>query len=262
MDRIYFALILGAAIALFSLAVKLLSRSGSAATFALASLVFWLGGWQYTVPILAFFLLSSLLSQLGRTRKQRFAETFEKTSTRDAWQVLANGGVPAMALIANELIPGFPWYIVYLAAIASVTADTWATEVGVLSRSKPRFILNWNPVEHGTSGAISIPGTLGGLLGAAVIAATGALFAPLSADQIILIVVIGGLGNLTDSLLGASVQAIFECTVCGARTERANHHGKPTRLVSGFRFIGNDAVNFISALIAGVLAAALLAGMG
>jgi uncharacterized membrane protein len=57
-----------------------------------------------------------------------------------------------------------------------------------------------------------------------------------------------------DSLLGATLQGVFECPVCGKETERYPVHtcGTPTRPIRGWRWMRNDAVN-LGAALAGAL---------
>jgi len=248
------AFVLALLVGVFSRRAKLLSRSGSIATFFLAFLVYSLGGWEWTAPIFAFFLLSSLLSKLGREKKDALAETFEKTGTRDAWQVVANGGLAGCALICEHVFPGVHWYTVYLSIIAAVTADTWSTEIGVLSPDMPRSILTGQRIAHGLSGGISLPGFAGGTLGAFAIALIGHICIPLGTVQFIIVVFSGIAGNVADSLLGASLQAAYRCTVCGAATERTSHCGSPSELVSGYLWMRNDTVNVLSSFAAAIAA--------
>ena len=242
---------LALAFAAASYALRFLSASGSVGTFLLATIVFGVGGWQWTVPILTFFLLSSLLSKLGKERKAHFHLMFEKTDTRDAGQVAANGGVAGLLMLCWYFFPEKNlWYPMYLASLAAVTADTWGTEIGLFAKASPRSIISFKRVETGTSGAVSFAGIAGGALGALLLALSGSFW--LEAGQIfsffVKIILCGLAGSLADSLLGASVQAQFQCAVCKKITERVHHCGEETTLVSGARWMNNDAVNFACAI--------------
>jgi uncharacterized protein (TIGR00297 family) len=57
----------------------------------------------------------------------------------------------------------------FVAALAAANADTWATELGVLSRKEPRLLTTGQKVEKGTSGAVSGYGILAAVAGAAAI---------------------------------------------------------------------------------------------
>ena len=251
------AALLGLIIAVASYAARFLTLSGSLATFFLAVIIYGIGGWQWTVPIVIFFVLSSALSKYRRSRKVLFEQVFEKSSTRDWGQVLANGGVAGLIAILSGLFPLYDFYPLYLGALAAVTADTWGTEIGVLTKGKTISVLTLKSVEPGTSGGISEYGTVGGAIGAAVVALSGY---PWHTElRTTLIVVAGGVvGSLIDSLLGATVQAQYTCEVCGKITERKMHCEHITELYRGVQWIGNDVVNGICALVGALVAWGLM----
>ena len=249
--QLVFGMLLSLVVAGSAFRVRFLSASGSVTTFILATVIFGAGGWAWAVPILAFFILSSLLSGTGKKRKIRFEGVFEKTSRRDAGQVIANGGLPGILVILNSLMPHPVWYYGYLGALAAVNADTWATEIGILSRVKPRLITTGKPVPHGISGGITPAGLAGALMGACIIALSGRLSA--GQDQLISpvcffwITAAGFSASLVDSILGASWQAQYQCQVCMQTTERKIHCSKSTVIISGNTVVNNDCVNFICA---------------
>jgi Raf kinase inhibitor-like YbhB/YbcL family protein/uncharacterized protein (TIGR00297 family) len=244
-----------------------LSASGALAALGLGAVIFGLGGWGWAILLLGFFISSSLLSRLARRRKQALDEKFSKGSQRDAGQVLANGGVAGLCVVLSFLWPQspLPW-LAFASSLAAVNADTWATELGVLSKSDPRLITTGKPVERGTSGGISLEGTLAALGGALFIALLMlAVDMPgLGASQthpyrtLLLVTLAGGLGSLFDSLLGASVQAIYFCPSCRKETERHPRHtcGSPTTLARGWPWLNNDWVNTACATLGALLALA------
>ncbi len=242
--------LLGLVAAAASPGLKFLSPSGAVATFLLAALIFGFGAWAWTIPVLTFFVLSSLLSQCGKSVKQRYHLIFEKGSRRDWAQVLANGGIPGLLMILHAFSGDSHLYFLYLAALAAATADSWGTEIGTLFQQTPRLVTTGQKVAPGTSGGITVAGTLGGTAGAGIIALSGWLFFreyPGAAGWLPAAVLCGCFGSLTDSLLGATVQAQYRCEVCGQITERTHHcAGRPTRPIAGYRRINNDGVNFLS----------------
>ncbi len=254
-EQFLLGMALAAAMAIASYYFRFLSASGSVATFILATIIFGVGGWQWTVPILTFFILSSLLSKLGKRKKAKFHLMFEKTDTRDTGQVAANGGVAGIVMLCWYIFPESNiWYLIYVASLAAVTADTWGTEIGLLAKGAPRSITSLRKVETGTSGGVSLSGFVGGVLGASLLALSGSFWFSVSASAFTFIIIIcsGIVGALIDSLLGATVQAQYRCTVCGKITERTLHCGNSTSLVRGVRWIDNDVVNWACALAGGI----------
>ena len=241
-------------IAVLSCRVRFLSPSGSMGTFILATIIFGLGGWSWTVPILTFFILSSLLSKTGRKRKQKLETVFEKSGRRDIGQVMANGGLPGVLVILNIFFPHPFWYYGYLSALAAVNADTWATEIGVLSKTGPRLITTGKPVAHGISGGITPLGLLGAFLGSLIIVLTGLLFYPENAKLMItqplfyLILFSGFFATIMDSLLGATLQGQYQCSICRTKTEKRIHCDQSTSHISGWFWMNNDMVNLVCAV--------------
>lgn len=243
-------MVLAGLTAILSFRARFLNASGSVAVFLLAFVIFGAGGWMWSVPILTFFILSSLLSKFGKYHKSRFRDIFEKSGTRDLGQVLANGGPAGLIMLVYTYYPDPVLYWLYLGALAAVNADTWATETGVLSPGMPRSIIGFRPVPHGTSGGISILGTAGGLAGALVIALSGYFMmhgrgpVPEPVWMISVITAAGVLANMMDSVLGALVQAQYQCPACQKITEKKVHcDNRHTILYRGIRWINNDWVN-------------------
>jgi uncharacterized protein (TIGR00297 family) len=162
-----------------------LSRSGALAALAVGTLTFGAGGWAFTLVLLAFFVPSVALSRVGRARKKQLTD-IGKGGARDAWQVLANGGVAtACAVIAATRIAARdtrrrdgeqdtgaakPWIAAFAGAYAAATADTWGTEIGTLVRGTPHSILTFEPIATGLSGGVTLAGSAAEVAGALWIA--------------------------------------------------------------------------------------------
>ncbi len=257
-DRIQLTtgVVMALAIAYGSYRARFLAPSGAVATFLLAVVVFGLGGWKWTVPLVVFFVLSSLLSKIGKGRSSDILQEQEKGSTRDYAQVFANGGIPGMLLLGSFLIPFSHAYGVYLGAVAAVTADTWGTEIGMRLKGRTLLVTTFRPVRPGVNGGISLGGLFGGMLGAVLIA-LGALSFVDSVSVLGVAVVAGVAGSLVDSVAGATVQARFRCSMCQKETEKSRHCGTETRHIGGLGWVTNDVVNWLCAA-SGALTALLL----
>ena len=208
----------GAVIAALALRAGALNRSGAYAAAASGGLIFAFGGFAWAALLLTFFISSSALSRLFPARKRLLTEKFSKGSQRDWAQVLANGGLGTALVIVHAVIPDAAWpWLAYACAMAAVNADTWATELGVLSPVPPKLITSWKIVERGASGGISLWGSLAALAGAALVALI-AIFFPQDADlpRFFFSVVIGGLSGSFS--IRCSVQPFRQFS--GARTAR------------------------------------------
>jgi uncharacterized protein (TIGR00297 family) len=222
--------VLSVAVTLVARALRLLTAGGAVAAVGVGTLVFGFGGWQRAELLVLFFATSSLLTRWQAARKPHP----EHTAGRTGAQVLANGAVATVLALWGVLWPA-PWVATAFAgAIAASTADTWATEIGLLSKMPPqlitvRLLRTRTTVAPGTSGGVTWLGTIAACAGAAVITgtSTGWLETPLAP------VWLGGfLGMALDSILGATVEGRW-------------------------RWMTNDAVNLLATVAGATLAAAL-----
>ncbi len=250
-EQLLIGVLFAAIISVSSYLARFLTLSGSIAQFILGTILLGLGGWQWTVPVLVLFVLSSLISTIGKRRRADADSLFEKSSRRDGWQVIANGGVAAAITLIWFFTRSEVLYVAYLGAVAAATADTWGTELGTLSRSSPILVTTFERVESGRSGAISLLGTFAGVAGSFTIWLSALPW--LSSTQhvnILFVSLFGGMiGSLADSFVGATLQAQYRCVVCRKLTERFTHCKQRTQIVSGFPWIGNDHVNLICTII-------------
>lgn len=265
---LWLAVLIAALVAGAASKARLLTGRGAIAAFVVGSVIFGLGGGRFAVPLLTFFFTSSLLSKMGKRRKAKANAQAVKGDVRDAGQVLANGGAATLlVLIFALVVRHWPLYqtrnllMLYLAALASVNADTWATELGALSRTPPRLLSNWKPVSAGTSGAVTMMGLLASLAGAAVVALAGYSVWHLDFVEFFTVTWAGFLGSLSDSVLGAGVQVLYRDPISGDLTERTVVEGRKTEYVRGIPWINNDGVNFLCSLF-GVLCAWLMLQYG
>ena len=259
------ALLLALTIGLIAYWRGTLSPSGVLGAVLTGTAFFGFGGWTGAALLLGFFVSSSVLSRFQGQQKSTVNADFSKGHRRDIWQALANGGVAALAATAAYFL-NQPWlWVAAIGALAAANADTWATEIGVLSKNWPRKITTLKSVPPGTSGGISWAGTGAALLGAGFIGGIGAIaaffgFAGLTPIMLFIAATLAGLGgSLFDSLLGATVQRIYYCDTCQKDTERHPHHrcGSPTHPIRGLAIINNDVVNFGATLCGALLAVGL-----
>jgi uncharacterized protein (TIGR00297 family) len=245
--------------------VHSLNKSGAVAAALIGTVIFGIGGWQWSILLITFFITSSGLSRAFKNRKLGLNEKFSKGNERDAGQVFGNGGIAMLFAALHFFYPSAAWpWLGFAASLAAVNADTWATELGVLNPNPPRMVTDLRKVvEKGTSGGITWTGTLASLAGAALIGILASLLVPQTASvKTVLIVTLAGLaGSLFDSFLGATVQAMYFCPKDKKETEKHPIHtcGTETIHIRGWKWMNNDWVNFACAS-AGVITSLLIQG--
>ncbi len=258
LTHILVGLLIAAAIAFAARAARSLTTSGAIAATIVGTLAV-AAGWSLGTLLILYFVSSTVLSRVGRARKEeRTSPIVAKGGQRDAIQVLANGGIFAAAAVAMLIAPSVRWIALGVGSLAAAAADTWATEIGTLFGGTPRSILTLHPVPTGTSGGVSLIGTLGAVAGAVFVATVAKLLGWPS--RLAMAVAVGGVvGAVVDSVIGATAQSRRWCDACERETERLTHDcGATTRPHRGIEWLDNDVVNFLSNAAGGILAALLV----
>jgi uncharacterized protein (TIGR00297 family) len=237
---------------------KSLTGSGVVGATITGATTFGLGGWRWGLALIFFFVSSSLFSHFRAHEKAATAaDKFSKGEQRDIAQVMANGGVATLLALGYGIntSPGLQDTLEagYVGALATATADTWATELGVLSPDPPRLITTGKAISPGTSGGVTPLGSAAAGAGAVSLGLVSWLLQKPSSRSVLplpLIALASGLfGSFFDSFLGATMQVMYYCPTCDKETERRVHScGTPTSLLRGLPWLNNDGVNFLATL--------------
>jgi uncharacterized protein (TIGR00297 family) len=230
---------LPAAVALNALAAALgfrartVSASGAIGGAMIGIIIYACAGWRGWLLLFATFAAATLSSRLGLRRKTLLGIAEERGGRRGAGNAVANTGVAAAAALLALLSPAHDTALVaFVAALAAGGSDTVASEVGKAWGRRTVLITALRAVPPGTSGAVSLEGTVAGLTGAAALGVLGIALqlAPGSA----LPAIVGGAvaGSMAESVLGATLEAPG--------------------------FVNNDVLNFLNTAIAALCAILLL----
>ncbi|MGB9729467.1 MAG: DUF92 domain-containing protein [Thermoprotei archaeon] len=237
---------------------RFLTSTGLIAATIIGIILTLFGNIKWFLLLLFFFLCCSIITKFHKEYKRDIG-IVDPEGARDWRNVLANGGIPVIYAILESFIKGDIITIGFIGAIAIATADTTATEIGVLSKTPPRLITNLSrKVPPGYSGGISLLGTLASFLGGLSIGIVAALFNLVQAQpmQIIILTSLTGLlGSLLDSFLGAKFEAKYWCEKCNTYSKYHVHStcGSTAKHVSGYKFINNHIVNLLSIIIGSIV---------
>lgn len=235
---------------------------------AVTGLVHTLGTTSLNIALLAtFFLTSTRLTKVKAEYKKTLTvvSSRAKDGPRNHVQVLANS-LFASVLILFEYFYGHDDMITVgvIAHYAAVTADTWASELGILSKSQPILITTLKPCPKGTNGGISLYGLTVSALGGALVGVVSVFLAHMFSTWSIIgkagfaafTTVIGLLGSLLDSLLGALFQASV-VNPTGKIIEQPNGYGvleSEGKVIAGMGLLDNNEVNFLMASLTSIAA--------
>ncbi len=260
------AVLAASAIALLAYRRKTLTLDGALAAATVGALIVIGAGWWGGVILLTFFVTSSVLSILRARQGEPTTQRHARGSTRDAVQVLANGGIATAFAIIFGVTDEPVAFAAFAGAIAAANADTWATEIGGMSKQLPRMLFSWKRVEPGVSGGVTLAGTTASVAGATCIGviaglgiAMGAVDVDIGSARIVAALAVGGFaGSMVDSVLGETIQAVYFCAACNTETEdRVHKCGSETKRLRGIGGFNNDVVNAVATL-SGAIVAGLL----
>jgi uncharacterized protein (TIGR00297 family) len=177
--------------------------------------------------------------------------------------VWANGLFALLGALLYALDQSPVYLVMFATSVAEAASDTFAGDVGILSKREPVSIITGRPMRRGLSGAVSPLGLVSGMLGAILIALTAwsLLLTPdrAGAAGASVIAIAAFFGCLIDSVLGATIQAHWWDEESNTLTEHPTKNGKPLPLERGIRWIDNDMVNLLSNATATLLAFSLMA---
>jgi len=231
-----------------------------------------LSGFQSFIIMLSFLISSSLVTFAGFSLKEARGASENKSGR--SWQQVIGAGFVAVLFsflyflsnLYNDNYLSTALLMAYLVAVAIANADTWAAEIGSLSKNPPRLIIKpWKKVPHGVSGGVTLRGEVAAVSGSFFIGIVSLVIYLLSKafhlspwsninmdilQMLCLITVFGWLGEIIDSIIGATLQVKYYCTNCNKISDKKIHRcGAKTVYLSGIKFITNEVTNIISGLV-------------
>lgn len=240
-------------------------RASGAVAAAIVGMLALRANAAWALYLITWFALASLASRFEHVRKARVARhLIAKIEARDAWQVLANGGLFASLALVTIVRHDSASMVVCLsvaaaAALAAAGADTFATEIGMLQRTLPLSVRTWTRVPIGTSGAVTALGMMASVVGSSVLAIVALTVGMIPREHILTVAAAGVAGSAFDTIIGAWIQESRWCQRCATETEQHLHDcGTATIHRRGTTHVNNDVVNALCT-VGGATVALLMA---
>ncbi|MEH1797200.1 TIGR00297 family protein [Nostoc sp.] len=227
---------------------KLLTPAGSFHAWFLAILIWVTLGWQGYAVVMFYFLVGSGVTRIGMAEKEAEGIAEKRSGARgpeNVWGSALTGALCALGVgIINSgfLVPS-PQSLVpnpqsllllgYVASFSTKLADTTASEVGKAYGKSTFLITTLKPVPRGTEGAVSLEGTLAGIVASIAIAFVGWGVGLIDLLGVAWCILAAFIATNLESVIGATLQ-------------------------SKYTWLTNEVVNIFNTLI-GAIAAVLLA---
>ena len=220
----------------FLLPKKLLTPAGYLHAWVLGVLVWGTLGWQGYIVVMFYFLVGSSVTNIGLAAKEAAGIAEKRSGARGPENVWGSALIATICAVATLFVPASLRYLCLLGYVASFStklSDTSASEVGKAYGKNTFLITTLQPVARGTEGAVSLEGTLAGILGSIAIALVGWMVGMIDFIGVIWCTLAALIATNLESVIGATLQ-------------------------NKFAWLSNELVNVINTLI-GAAAAIFLA---
>lgn len=250
---VLFSLIFNFGLVLILYQMNKLTRSGAFAAFVLGFIVLGFGHLLFYILMLSFLFSSLLINKVILRLIPNIKESVKEHEPRRWVNVLANGSWLGIASILYAFNPSNLIIALAIISMATATADTWASEIGMLSLETPWTIIKRQTMTMGLSGGVTWLGLMASLMGSLFITLVSLpVIIQMSGWTLLTFVLsvfftfVGFAGSLVDSILGELFQAKFKTT--SHEIVEIMHHSSDV-LISGVRWMDNHMVNFFSNVI-------------
>lgn len=222
---------------------KLLTPAGYIHAWILGVILWGTLGWQGYAVMMFYLLVGSAVTRIGMAKKEAAGIAEKRSGARgpeNVWGSALTGTLCALAAYVfgfNEsvevqaLIPLL--LLGYVASLSTKLSDTSASEVGKAYGKHTFLITTLKPVPPGTEGAVSLEGTLAGIVASVAIALIGWAVNLINPPGVLLCIIAAFIATNLESVIGATLQSKFD-------------------------WLTNEVVNILNTLI-GAIAAILLA---
>jgi uncharacterized protein (TIGR00297 family) len=196
---------------------KLLTPAGLFHAWILGIILWGTLGWRGYVVMLFYFLAGSAVTRVGMAQKEAAGIAEKRSGARGPENVWGSALVAAICALGAYTFASFPsvWTPIvvsllvlgYVASMSTKLSDTCASEVGKAYGKRTFLITTLQPVARGTEGAVSLEGTLAGVLASAAIAVLAWGLELITPIDIGICMIAAFVATNLESVIGATLQA-------------------------------------------------------
>ncbi|EAZ90544.1 TIGR00297 family protein [Crocosphaera chwakensis] len=205
------SLIINSVLIIFAFVVpkKLLTINGYLNAWILGVIVWGTLGWQGYAVVMFYFLVGSGVTKIGIEQKEAAGIAEKRSGMRGPENVWGSALIATFCALGTLFVEA-PWtqllLLGYVASFSTKLSDTTASEVGKAYGKKTFLITTLKPVSPGTEGAVSLEGTLAGIVASGVIALVGYLVGLINLSSIVYCIIAAFIATNLESLIGATLQ--------------------------------------------------------
>lgn len=189
---------------------KVLTTAGILHAGALGILVWGSLGWQGYLVILFYLVAGSAVTRIGKDIKELKGIAEKRDGARGPENLWGSAFTAAVCAIGYIFLPNPLWQLGYVASLSTKLADTTASEIGKAYGKTTYLITTLQAVPNGTEGAISLEGTIAGIIGSVLQTLVGFGLGLISSPREIIICIIAAfIATNIESLIGAVWQSKY-----------------------------------------------------
>jgi len=213
---------------------KLLTIAGLFHAWLLGIIIWGTLDWRGYLIVVFYFLVGSGVTRIGLAQKEAAGIAEKRSGARGPENVWGSALIAALCALGVWLLPSWRSFLLlgYVASFSTKLSDTTASEVGKAYGKRTFLITTLQPVERGTEGAVSLEGTLAGVVGSVAIALLGWGVNLIDLTGVVLCILSAFIATNLESVIGATLQ-------------------------SKYNWLTNEVVNIFNTLIGAILAISL-----
>jgi len=187
---------------------RTVTAAGAVAGAIIGTLIAVTAGWLGWALLLATFLAAASSSRLGLRRKMHLGIAEERGGRRGAGNAIANTGLATVAAMLSVVTLSREMALLaFVTALAAGGSDTISSEIGKAWGRRTWIVSTFRRVAPGTSGAMSLEGTIAGIVGATGLGLLAIWLGLVPQGMLVAVVAGATVGSLAESLLGATLEA-------------------------------------------------------
>lgn len=197
---------------------KLLTTAGLINAWGLGVVIWGTLGWRGYAVVMFYFLVGSAVTRIGMAQKEAEGIAEKRGGARgpeNVWGSALTATVCALGIAGIE----FGWVsaewkslllLGYVASFATKLSDTTASEVGKAYGKRTFLITTLQPVARGTEGAVSLEGTIAGIIGGLIISLVAYSLGVISLSGVVICAIAAFIATNIESVIGATLQNKFD----------------------------------------------------